>query len=199
MLWSIGKLFEVRYIYIIYIYLSHPSLGWRYVFSSFPPRARPPQQHLLPLTSKPFELNLRYLAQRIYGSWEMYWMTFPWTWPNVRAVASISTNLLVCTIKLDSRLGSLPNMAALLPSHAYYLIRFWRSSYGNIFWQIFFTKLDVIFQGQTLFWPYLRDDWSDWCETKRKCIGWILGTLGDLDLWPHSWPWPWMFQGQISK
>ena len=21
----------------------------------------------------------------------------------------------------------------------------------------------------------------------------------DIDLWPHSWPWPWMFQGQISK
>ena len=25
--------------------------------------------------------NLRYLAQRIYGSGEMYWMTFPWPWP----------------------------------------------------------------------------------------------------------------------
>ena len=40
--------------------------------------------------------------------------------------------------------------------------------------------------------------WSDWCETKRKCVGWILGTICDLDLWPHSWPWPWMFQGQSS-
>ena len=55
------------------------------------------------------------------------------------------------------------------------------------------------FQGQTLFWPYLRNGWSNWCETKRKCIGWILGTICDLDLWPPSWPWPWMFQGQISK
>ena len=49
------------------------------------------------------------------------------------------------------------------------------------------------------FLPYLRNGWSDWCETKRKCIGWILGTICDLDLWPHSWPWSWMFQGQISK
>ena len=65
--------------------LSHPSLGWLYVFSSFLPRL-PPQQ-LLPLTSKPFELNHRYLAQRIYGSGEMYWMTFPWPWPKVTAVA----------------------------------------------------------------------------------------------------------------
>ena len=23
----------------------------------------------------------------------------------------------------------------------------------------------------------------------RNCIGWILGTICDLDLWPHLWPW----------
>ena len=28
------------------------------------------------------------------------------------------------------------------------------------------------FQGQTLFWTYLRNGWSDWCETKRRFIGW---------------------------
>ena len=39
----------------------------------FVSRLRPP---LLPLTSKPFELNLRYLGQRIYKSGKMYWMTF---------------------------------------------------------------------------------------------------------------------------
>ena len=83
-------------------YLSHPSVGWLYVFSSFLPRPhppRPPPQKLFPLTSKPFDLNLWYLAQRIYGSGEMYWMTFPWPWPKVLAVASISKNLLVCAIK----------------------------------------------------------------------------------------------------
>ena len=68
-----------------------------------------------------------------------------------------------------------------------------------LFRQIALKILDVFFQGQTPFWPYLRNDWSDWCETKRKCIGLILGIICDLDLWPHSWPWPWMFQGQISK
>ena len=72
--------------------LSHPSLGWLYVFSSFPP---PPQQ-LLPLTSKPFQLNLRYLAQRIYGSGEIYWMTFPWPWPKVMARASENIFRLQC-------------------------------------------------------------------------------------------------------
>ena len=76
-------------------------------------------------------------------------------------------------------------------SHGYYLIRFWQFSFLNFGC--------VFFQCQTLFWPYLRNGWSDWCETKRKCIGWILDTICDLDLWPHWWPWPWMFQGQISK
>ena len=100
--------------------LSHPVLGWLYVFSLFPPRPRrprprPPPPKLFPLTSKPFELNLWYLAQRIYGSGEMYWMTFPWPWPKVTAVASISKNLLVCTIKWELLIGSLQNVAALLP------------------------------------------------------------------------------------
>ena len=62
--------------------------GWLYVFSLFPPC--PPPQQPLPLTSQPFELNLRYLGQRIYRSVEIYWMTFPWTLPRVTAVASIS-------------------------------------------------------------------------------------------------------------
>ena len=66
-----------------------------------------------------------------------------------------------------------------------------------LFFLAFFRM--CFFQGQTLFWPILRNAWSDWSETKRKCIGWILGTICDLDLWPHSWPWPWMFQGEISK
>ena len=166
-------------------YLSHPSLGWLYVFSSFPPR--PPPQQLLPLTSKLFELNLRYLAQRIYGSGEMYWMTFLWPWPKVTAVASISKNLLVCAIKWEPRIRSLQNITGLLP---------WSwllpdSILERFCWKLYFGKFsfkisDVFFQGQTLFWPYLRNGWSDWCETKRKCIGWILGTICDLDLWPHS-------------
>ena len=50
--------------------MKSPRSGWLYVFSSFPP----PQ--ILSLTSKPFVPNLIYLGQRIYGSGEMYWMTF---------------------------------------------------------------------------------------------------------------------------
>ena len=85
----------------VFTWLSHPSLGWIYVFSSFPPRAppRPPPQQLLPLTSKPFQRNHWYLAQRIYESGEMSWMAFRWPWPKVTAVTLISKNLLVCAIK----------------------------------------------------------------------------------------------------
>ena len=68
-------------IHVLNVLLSHPSLGWLYVFSSFspphPPRPPPPPppQWLLLLTSKPFQLNLRYLGQRKYRSRKMYWMT----------------------------------------------------------------------------------------------------------------------------
>ena len=154
---------------------------------------RPPPQKLLSLTSNPFEQNIRYLAQIIYGFGEMYWMTFLWPWPNVTAVASICKNLLVCAIKWESLNGTLRNMTALLPksSHVHYLIRFWRNSVRNFYFGKFSLKFsDVFFQGQTPFWLYLRNGWSDWYETKRKCIGWILGTICDLDLWSPSWPWP---------
>ena len=116
------------------------------------------------------QLNLRYLAQSIYGSQEMYWMTFPWPWPKVTAVASISKNLLVCAIKWQPLIASLHNIAALLPLYIAMVI----------------TWLD--------FGAVLLETFK-----KRQCIGWILGTICNLDLWPHSWPWPWMFQGQISN
>ena len=61
-----------------------------------------------------------------------------------------------------------------------------KSCWKLLFWQIFFKNFGCVFQGQTLFWPYLRNGWSDWCETKWKCIGWILGIIYDLDLWPHD-------------
>ena len=151
------------------------------MFSVLFRRVRPPPQQRLPLTSKPFELNLRYLAQRIYGSGEMYWMTFPWPWPNVTAVASISKYFIVCAIKWEPLIESPPNLTTLF-------------YFGK-----FSLKIsDVFCHGQTLFWPYFRNGWSDWCETNRKYIGRILGTIYDLDLRPHWWPSPWIFQGQIS-
>ena len=53
------------------------------------------------------------------------------------------------------------------------------------FWRFFVLKIWYVFlEGQTLFCTYLRNIWSDWCETKSKCIYWILAIMCDtcLDL-----------------
>ena len=70
----------------------------------------------------------------------------------------------------------------------------------EFFWVIFFFKIVYVSpQVQTIYWPYLKNGWSNWHEMERRCISWILCELCDLDLWPQPWPWPWIFQGQISK
>ena len=74
----------------------------------------------------------------------------------------------------------------------------WLDFGGKYFFAKFSLKiLDVSFQGQTLYWTYLRHGWSNWCETKRRCIGWILGEICDLDRWPHPWPWPCSFKVKV--
>ena len=152
---------------------------------------------------KPFELHLRYLGQRKYRCGKMYWMTFCGPWPKVTAVTLINKKLLVCRIKWESLNQSLQNVVAVSEwvypcGLAYHLIRFWRNSVGNSFFAKFSSKIsDVFFQGQALYWTYLRNGSSDWCETKRRSIGWILGELCDLDLWPDSWPWPCSFKVKV--
>ena len=48
-------------------------------------------------------------------------------------------------------------MSPLLPSHGFYLIRFWRNSVENCYFGKFSLKTsDVFFQDHSLFWPYLR-------------------------------------------
>ena len=112
---------------------SHPSLGWLYVFSSCP-RPRPPPQWLLLLTSKSFELDLRYLGQRKYRSWKMY---FGWPWPKVMAVTLINKNLLVCRIKWQPLNQSLQNLVAISPWS-------WSSPdniLGELCWKQFFCQI----------------------------------------------------------
>ena len=105
-------------------------------------------------------INLRYLEQRKYRSGKMYWMTFWWPWPKVTAVTLINTNLLVCRIQWEPHNQSLQNVVAIwYPSgHAYHLIRFGGNFVGNSFYDKFSLKIsDVSFQGQTLYWTYLRN------------------------------------------
>ena len=63
-------------------------------------------------TSKPFELNLRYLGPRKYRSGKMYWMTFLWPWPKVTAGA-LTRKLLLCRIKWEPLNQSLQNLVAI--------------------------------------------------------------------------------------
>ena len=177
--------------------LSHSSLGWLYVFSSF---LRPPlPQWLLFLMSKPFELDLRYLRQRKYGSGKMYWVTFGWPWPKVRAVTLINKNLLVCRIKWEPLNQSLQNLAISFWSWSspdYILEEFcWIPFFlPNFLWKfrewlvrLMWNEKEVhlLDTGWTMWsWPLtspmtLTFDFSrlnseellsDWCETKRKQI-----------------------------
>ena len=128
--------------------------------------------------------------QRRYTPGKIYWMTFLWPSPKFTTVALINKNLLVCTIKWEPLIQSLHNFDP--SSHAYTLISFWRNSVGKPFFANFLLKNWM----WTLYWTYLRDGW---CETKRKCISWILGELCDHDLWPHPWPWSRFFKGQILE
>ena len=129
-----------------------------------------------------------------YRSVKMYWMTqghscgideqdFPCQQDKVRTTQPIST-----------KLGSYNPLVM----HITWL------DFGGILLETFFAKfslkiLDVFFQGQTLYWTYLKNGWSDWCEMKRRCINWVLSELCDIDLWPHPWSWPLIFQGQTQN
>ena len=59
--------------------------------------------------------------------------------------------------------------------------------FGGIPWEylylpnFFFKILDAFFKVKH-YWPYLRNGWCDWCETKRMCISGILDQLCDLPL-----------------
>ena len=67
-----------------------------------------------------------------------------------------------------------------------------RLDFGGILFETLFLPnflrkiLDVFFQGQTLYWTYLRNGWSDWCETIEYRANYVILTVDlihDFDLW----------------
>ena len=100
---SSGEILGQDWLWAVHLIIKSPWPGVAYVFSLFLPRPPPclPPLKLFPLTSKPFELNLSHLGQRLYKSGEMYGMTFPWPWRKVTAVAFSSKNLLARTLKWE--------------------------------------------------------------------------------------------------
>ena len=105
-----------------------------------------------------------------------------WVWGNVLDYLSMTLmhNKVRTTHLITTRLGNSISLVMLIT---------WLDV-GKILLKTFFCKslkiLDVFFQCQTLFWTHLGNSRSNCCETKRKCIGWILGILCELELWPHS-------------
>ena len=93
-------------------------------------------------------LKFRHLGQRKYRSGEMYWMTFPWPWPKVMAVALIKN---ACLHNKENHTSNHYRTWQLYPpGHTSHLsvIEFWWNSVINFFFKI----SDVFFHGQILDW-----------------------------------------------
>ena len=77
--------------------------------------------------------------------------------------------------------------------HGYFKVKFRNSCISGIV-----GLIDVKWKGSesieywadymTLPFDHIHDQWPRHIPTDSQ-----------RDLWPHSWPWPWMFQGKISK
>ena len=81
----------------------------------------------------------------------------------------------------QSLIVSLQTRQDYCPSRGYYLIRFCKSYVRNFhFGKCPLKKSDVFSRSNTLL--AISEEWSDWCETKRKCIGWMLGTIPTIPL-----------------
>ena len=59
--------------------------------------------------------------------------------------------------------------------------------------------LTLDFQGQILKMLYLRNGRADWHGTKGMWVDRMLHSLCDFQLWPQSWPWPWIFKVKFWK
>ena len=162
--------------------LSQPGLGWLYIFSLFPPC--PPPQRLLPFTKNRLCETLHIWNKEYIGLGKcIRWPFFdldPWSplWHWLRK------KMLVFTSKWETLIYSLQNLAAIPPNRAYYLIRFWSNSAGNVFLANFLLKIRMRFfnvkhsltmqynrtkgayrQGNRLWWVDVSDsEWGDFPE-----------------------------------
>ena len=103
-------------------------------------------------------------------------MTFPWPWPKVTAVASISQNVLFCTIKSENHSSDhYKTWQHCCPSHGDYLIRFWRNSVENCYFWCVFSRSNTILA--------ISQEWLVRLMWNEKEVHW-------LDTGYNMWPWP---------
>ena len=102
--------------------------------------------------------NLWYLAQRIYGSGEMYWMTFPWPWHKVTAAALLPWSWLLSEKILEKFCWKL------------------------LFWQSFFKNFGCVFSRSNTILA-ISQEWLVWLMWNEKEVHWL--DTG-YNIWP--WP-----------
>ena len=74
-------------------------------------------------------------------------------------------------IKWEPLIQSLQNLVGISPCHACLAI--------------FFRKIsNAFYPSLKCYLPHLRNGWSNWCESKRKWVNWMLRWLGYLWTWP---------------
>ena len=122
--------------------------------------------------------------------WENFWHPSRWPWVKVTKLPKRDAIYLVFTIKL---IRTAHPIATKLSRYIPLIMLATWLNFGEIlpiiFLRNFSWNFKSIFPSRTLYLPYLRNGWSNWCEIKRKWVNWILRWLGYL--WP--WLWPWIF------
>ena len=111
--------------------------------------------------------------------WPLGW-PWPWPWPSIFKV-----KYGICYI--SAKIVQLPRNK----KQTYQLIsrpQLWPSGLSLA------MTLTLNFQGHLWNWQYLCQKWSDLHETKSKHINWTLGLKCDHQIWPCTWPWPWIFK-----
>ena len=68
-----------------------------------------------------------------------------------------------------------------------------------LFWQIFLKNFVCVFSRSNTILAISQEWLVRLMWNEKEVHGWILGTIYDLDLWLHSWPWPWMVKFRNSS
>ena len=124
---------------------------------------------ILGMGGKPLKLISSNYTWLTYGYAKIFWHPSRWPWVKVTKLPKRDAIYIVPMIKWEPLIQSLQILVGIYPHHAVHLIKFWRNSAKNLFFSQLFHKILNPFSPVWHFYlPYLRNDWSNWCETKRK-------------------------------
>ena len=126
---------------------------------------------LLPLTSKPFVLNLKIFGMKKYRSGDMYWVTFLWPWPKVMVKALlIKEKFPFSVIEWEPLIQSLQNLASISPYS-------WLVPY----------KIFNIFHWKLCFWLFfniISNEFFKALVSRSNTVDQISGPVGPIEVKP---------------